>query len=95
MRLTPHEITSITSVIKKHLGEVEIYLFGSRVDDNARGGDIDILIIGDGEIERKIIGYIRFDLWEQIGEQKIDLLYQQQGQLTPFAELAKMKGVLL
>ena len=95
MRLNPHEITTIKSVIKKHLGEVEIYLFGSRVDDNARGGDIDMLVIGSHQYDIQKIVYAKIELKEMLGDQKIDLLYQQKNQMTPFAEVARMEGIML
>ena len=44
MRITKNEIEFINKTIKSFL-DCEIYLFGSRVDDNLRGGDIDLYII--------------------------------------------------
>ena len=44
MRLTQKEIEFINKTIKKFL-DCEIYLFGSRIDDNLKGGDIDLYII--------------------------------------------------
>ncbi len=42
MRLYPDEIDALKFALKKVRGEV--YLFGSRVNDREKGGDIDILI---------------------------------------------------
>lgn len=42
MRLYPDEKVALNKVIEDVDGEV--YLFGSRVDDSKKGGDIDILI---------------------------------------------------
>ena len=95
MRLTPEEIGIIKSTIEKHLGDVEIYLFGSRTRDDAKGGDIDILIVGKTQLDLGAIAHIRIDIEDTIGEQRIDILYQKKGSLTPFARLAKMEGVLL
>ena len=44
MRLTQKEIEFINKTIKNFL-DCEIYLFGSRIDDNLKGGDIDLYII--------------------------------------------------
>lgn len=95
MRMKPQEIEVIKSIISKNLGEVEIYLFGSRVNDNAKGGDIDILIIGQAERNPKAMSRIRIELEEKLGEQKIDLVYQPKNQMTPFGQLAVMEGILL
>ena len=45
MRLTSKEVKIIKNQIYKIFGESEIFLFGSRVDDNLKGGDIDLYII--------------------------------------------------
>ena len=45
MRLSKKEAEIIKSQTKKIFGEVEIFLFGSRIDENKRGGDIDLYII--------------------------------------------------
>ncbi len=44
MRLTKRVIKIIEDSIKKSFANVDVYLFGSRVDDSKRGGDIDLAI---------------------------------------------------
>ena len=45
MRLNKKDIQSIVRVAKEIYGEgVEVYLFGSRTDNEKRGGDIDLLV---------------------------------------------------
>jgi len=44
MRLSKRIVNILEENIKKSFGEVNIYLFGSRTDDNKRGGDIDLAI---------------------------------------------------
>ena len=43
MRLTQKEIEIIKNTINRYIKDSKIYLFGSRLDDNKKGGDIDIL----------------------------------------------------
>jgi predicted nucleotidyltransferase len=45
LRLSIKEIDIIKNKVKTIFGETIIYLFGSRVDDDKRGGDIDLYII--------------------------------------------------
>ena len=45
MRLREKEVSVIKSTIKNIFGEVQLYLFGSRVDDSKKGGDIDLFVI--------------------------------------------------
>jgi predicted nucleotidyltransferase len=45
MRLTPVQIHTIKSTAQGVLGEgVQVTLFGSRVDDAAKGGDVDLYV---------------------------------------------------
>lgn len=74
MRLTPFEVISIKKAFIETFGEGKIYLFGSRVDDSQRGGDIDLYLCPskkfDDERVRRRNFLIKLD--EYIGEQKID-----------------------
>jgi predicted nucleotidyltransferase len=74
MRLTNDEISGIKKAFLEVFGEGKIYLFGSRVDDTKRGGDIDLYLCpakeyGDIRKQRRDF-LVRLD--EYIGEQKID-----------------------
>lgn len=67
-------------VIKKYFNEFfkngEIYLFGSRVDDNKKGGDIDLYMVLDEHknlFEKKIKFLSRVK--KELGEQKIDIVF--------------------
>lgn len=44
MRLSKEHIDIIKNTFLEVFGEGKIYLFGSRVDDDKRGGDIDLFI---------------------------------------------------
>ena len=57
MRLSEKEIKIIKENTKKIFGESKIILFGSRLDDNKKGGDIDLYIIPqnkDNLFEKKL-----------------------------------------
>jgi predicted nucleotidyltransferase len=79
MRLTPFEINTIKTSAKKYFGEnVSVLLFGSRVDDTKRGGDIDLYIISDLKTD-SYAQKIKFivDVQLVLGEQKIDVIIAQ------------------
>jgi len=93
MRITTTEHQAIRQAISEVDPEANIYLFGSRANDNARGGDIDLLIIS-----RKICLMDKLTLLARLhqilGEQKIDLaIYPDLSR--PFARLARESGVPL
>lgn len=74
MRITDTEKELIKKAFYESFGHGKIYLFGSRVDDSKRGGDIDLYLCPsqkyDDERERRKKFLIKLD--EYIGEQKID-----------------------
>lgn len=93
MRLTPAEHLEITRSIKSHDPQAAIYLFGSRVDDHARGGDIDLLVLSKTiDIWARLD--ILADLHEHLGERRIDLLVYPDLS-KPFARVAMAEGVPL
>ena len=47
MRLHKKEIKVLKSTLATLSCDAKLYLFGSRVDDNTRGGDIDLLIVSN------------------------------------------------
>jgi len=77
LRLKDTEIEAIKSVFNEVFGKGEIYLFGSRVDDNKRGGDIDLYLMVDTEdkFNKKI--KFRAKLYRLIGERKIDVVFSE------------------
>jgi predicted nucleotidyltransferase len=75
MRLTNFEIKAINISFKEVFRSGKIYLFGSRVDDSQKGGDIDLYIITESKenLTKKKIDFL-VNLKEKIGDQKIDVL---------------------
>jgi predicted nucleotidyltransferase len=95
MRLSNSEISTIKQTILQQDNNVDLYLFGSRTNDNLKGGDIDILIIGETKPPLSVIRKIKIALKEKLGDQKIDVVYQQNGKLSAFGELALIDAVKL
>lgn len=78
MRLEQYEIKAIKKAFSDSFEDGKIYLFGSRVDDTKRGGDIDLFIELPHHLNTKNIlhkkSMFRLSLYEQIDEQKIDII---------------------
>ncbi|MCK6604163.1 MAG: hypothetical protein L6Q59_04630 [Ignavibacteriaceae bacterium] len=71
-------------------------LFGSRVDDNKRGGDIDLYIetnLTQGVIEKKINLLVK--LKDQLGDQKIDIVINNFTYKKPVFQVARNEGILI
>jgi hypothetical protein len=77
-----------------------VRLFGSRLDDKRRGGDIDVLIdtslTDPAQIARAHSRFLA-QVYGALGEQKIDVLidYPQHKQQLPIYLAARQKGVVL
>ncbi|WP_215397995.1 nucleotidyltransferase domain-containing protein [Rheinheimera oceanensis] len=100
MRLTKQQQEIIKQVLLKHFGKgSELRLFGSRADDNARGGDIDLYIepelrAADDIVEARLNALVELHL--ALGEQKIDLLINRKaGTVLPIYKIAKETGIRL
>lgn len=76
MRIQAEERAIIRNVLHAYFGsQARIILFGSRTNDQARGGDIDLLVIthqGSDIFTRKLQAMSELQI--ALGDQKIDLL---------------------
>lgn len=100
MRLTEQQQKTIKQILLKHFGRSsELRVFGSRADDTARGGDIDLYIEpevsnADDIVEAKLNAMVELQL--ALGEQKIDLVINRKaGTLLPIYKIAKETGIRL
>ena len=95
MRLKHKEIEAIVSTFQEVFKSGDIYLFGSRVDDNLKGGDIDLYIDADDKdklFEKKLSFLV--SLKRKIGEQKIDVVISRDKNRAIEQEALK-KGIRL
>ena len=76
MRLSHFEQEMIVKSFKQVFGDGDLYLFGSRVDDTEKGGDIDLYLVPSNRAENEHKLKIEFlvKLKKYIGEQKIDVI---------------------
>ena len=98
MRLNNLEQNGIRKAFKEIFGSGKIYLFGSRVDETKKGGDIDLYI----ETTTKEYDYIKVlelnaKIQDEIGWQKIDIVVNQldKNQDRFIYKNAKSTGVIL
>ena len=93
MRIQAEEQQAITEAIAKFDREASVYLFGSRVDDAKKGGDIDILVISD-KIDKGSLYLIEEEVFKRIEEQKIDFVLTGTDLNNQFAKMILKKGVV-
>lgn len=101
MRLTEIQLQTIRKTFFLYFTRADkIWLFGSRIDDNKKGGDIDLYIetnYADISIVAEKQTQFISELKKILGDQKIDVVINilQQGQTLPIYNEAKNTGVLL
>lgn len=99
MRLNTDQINIIRRVVREEAGEgVVVRLFGSRLADAARGGDIDLLLQSAGVIENPALFSARISarLMRALGGRHVDVLLGAPNLKTlPIHRLAVTDGVLL
>lgn len=99
MRLTPAQEQLIKSTVDRVLGtENRVWLFGSRVNDDLRGGDIDLLVETEAAFPNraKILCRLYGALIFALGDRKLDVLLKDaRTRDAPIFSIAKRTGVLL
>lgn len=78
MRLNEYYKNTIKKYFNDYFGNGKIYLFGSRVDDTKKGGDIDLYLVlenFDNLFEKKLKFLSRVK--RELGDQKIDIVFNK------------------
>ncbi len=85
MRLKPRDIDAIKTAARETFGEdASVRLYGSRVDDSLRGGDIDIIIeTAPVENDWQAKGRFLDRLFTMIDEQRVDVVLVERGKPLP------------
>ena len=99
MRLTPAQIETIKSTAQAVLGEgAQVTLFGSRVDDTLKGGDVDLMVAVDQAVAEPALMAARVaSLIERAMDgRKVDVVLKAPNLLErPIHRIAKLEGVRL
>lgn len=101
MRLTTQQQAAVRTTVSETFGsDAQVRLFGSRVDDSKRGGDIDLLITtSQSDVQAIMRAEIALltKLQMKLGEQKIDVLldYPSRKERPPIFGVAMQTGILL
>jgi len=94
MRLQSREKKIIKQAVNKVFGpDAVVYLFGSRTDDQKQGGDIDLYIETnqkEGVFQKKV--QLLGILFQQMGEQKIDVIINNFKENLFIYQIARQEG---
>ena len=95
MRLTKAQIDTIRKATSQNFGEdALIWVFGSRLDDTKRGGDVDLYI--EAMHRNTLMAELRCKcVLEDSLDLSVDLVVKEPGKDKPIYNLAKAQGVRL
>jgi len=95
MRLNPEIASYLKQLIQEIIPGSTIYLFGSRADDLANGGDIDLMILTEKATNTRILRKIRLEFIKKYGWRKIDLVNFTYTNESPFRKLIGINAIQL
>ncbi len=99
MRLTSEQIGKIREIVHRQAGaRTEVRLFGSRLDDNARGGDVDLYVELADEVDEPamLAARIAAQVSRQMRGRKVDVLLAAPNlKRLPIHDVAHREGRLL
>ena len=99
MRITPDQIVAIRKGVSQLAGDAaRIWLFGSRVHDEARGGDVDLLLELDeavaepAQLSARLAAHVSRAMYGR----KVDVVIKAPNlQLLPIHRIALAEGIRL
>ncbi|WP_148253763.1 nucleotidyltransferase family protein [Aidingimonas lacisalsi] len=89
MRISQKQAATIQSICQTWLGDdLDLRVYGSRLDDSRRGGDIDLLVITPYPVSRLRRAQLTMALEDALGIAVDVLCYQAGTTPSPFASIA-------
>lgn len=99
MRISIEQAKLMADAARQIFGtDTRLRLFGSRLDDSARGGDVDLLLESDRPVTEPALLAARLasKVSRQMGGRRVDVVVSAPNlQQTPLHEIAHREGILL
>jgi predicted nucleotidyltransferase len=94
MRMNQEQVETAIKVIRKYFADAAVWLFGSRVNDNRKGGDFDFYIETSLIDIALPMARARGELTDTLG-MKVDLAVNNHSSDKPIFHIARESGVRL
>ena len=99
MRITDYQAKRIKEIVLEKLGlEARVWLFGSRVDDSAKGGDVDLMVSVPYDVESvaETTGKVIVPVVRLFEGRKTDIVLDAPNlKSMPIHEIARTQGIEL
>lgn len=99
MRLTPQQVERIRAIVAEQAGpDAVVWLFGSRVDDTARGGDVDLFVEVPRPVDEPALLSARIAgrVSRALDDRKVDVVLAAPNLMPlPIHDVAQREGVRL
>lgn len=99
MRMTAEQIARVRAIVAEQAGaDAVVRLFGSRLDDAAKGGDVDLFIELPYPVEAPapFAAHIASLISRALDDRKVDVVLAAPNLMTlPIHEVARREGVVL
>lgn len=95
MRLSTTQQQDILQATRQNFGtDARVWLFGSRVDDTRRGGDVDLYVETEQRISPMSVLLCKMAIEERL-DLHVDLVVNDHVKDEPIYHIAKQQGILL
>ncbi len=88
MRLEKEQVEAIKRQAANWTPDADTFVFGSRTDHHARGGDIDLLLLSEKKVPLATLRHLRRAILDEIGEQRLDIVSFARTAENPFKDVA-------
>ncbi|MCG5536384.1 nucleotidyltransferase domain-containing protein [Ectothiorhodospira mobilis] len=99
MRLSPEQQAAIRRIVADVAGsDARVRLFGSRLDDSARGGDVDLFVTLERPVEQPALvsAQLSARISRHLQGRRVDVILSAPNLRTlPIHDVARREGVLL
>jgi predicted nucleotidyltransferase len=96
MRLDSKEIETVRTMVERIVGKGSmVRVFGSRLNDSIRGGDLDLLVESEAPVDALSRASLKMDLEAKL-DLPLDIIFLEKGKKrSAFQELAYSRSGLL
>ena len=95
MRIKKEQADLLVDLVRRCLPDAEVYLFGSRIDDQGKGGDTDIFVVGKRVLSSQERRDILINYKKRFGPQKIDIVTYTKDDDAAFKKLVLLEAIPL